>query len=140
MGLNLALKTKPQATRVVILEVGCGMGDYTFDGVDDKDAATGNVHPISTLFSLLNIAMTGGEEWSNHYLRFLNKRLIETVNLPLPTQKIFHYKFQPEYSDSFSAELDNSNEAWRTSLEQEIDAHYSAESSQIANILGHLTV
>jgi hypothetical protein len=130
MGINVALASKQLATRVVVLEVGCGMGDYTFDGVDDNDATTGNIHPISTLFSLLNIAMTGSEEFNSYYLDFLNTRLLG--------RQLFHYKFQPQYPDDFPAELDNSTPEWLASLENQIDNHYSAQSSQIANIMARL--
>lgn len=127
--INLGLTVKPNATRIVIIDVGTGIGNLSFDG---SSATTGLEHAATRLFNLMNIAMTGSEEWSRYNLQYQNDRL--------PKENIFYYKFQPKFPPDFANELDNSSAEWFQSLATLIDSHYAAESDKIASILTHLTV
>lgn len=125
--INIGMSVKPNATRVVIVDVGTGIGNMSFDG---SGSSTGTAHAVEVLFGIMNIAMTGAEEWSRYYLDYLSNRLAKDV---------YYYKFQPRFSPEFPNELDNSDPAWFVSLANLIDTHYANESDNISSILTHLT-
>jgi hypothetical protein len=125
--INVGLTIKPNAKRVVIIDASTGIGNLGFDG---SGSLTGSDHAAELLFKLMNVAMTGAEEWSNYYLDYLSKRLMKNI---------FYYRFQPRFLDNFPNELDNSSDTWFSDLANLVDTHYSNESAKIATILGHLT-
>lgn len=125
--INVGLTVKPQATKIVIVDVGCGIGNMSFDG---SGSETGVNHAVVRIFGLMNVAMVGAEEWSRYYLDYLSNRLARDV---------YYYKFQPKFPEDFPNEMDNSTSAWFTSLANLVDTHYSNESDQISSILRHLT-
>jgi len=125
--INVGLTVKPHATRIVIVDVGTGIGNMSFDG---SGSETGISHAAVRLFGIMNVAMTGSEEWSRYYLDYLSNRLARDVH---------YYKFQPKFPENFPNELDNSTAAWFSDLANLIDTHYSDESDQIADILARLT-
>jgi predicted acylesterase/phospholipase RssA len=125
--INVGLTVKPHATRIVIVDVGTGIGNMSFDG---SGSETGISHAAVRLFGIMNVAMTGSEEWSRYYLDYLSSRLARDVH---------YYKFQPKFPENFPNELDNSTAAWFSDLANLIDTHYSDESDQIADILARLT-
>lgn len=125
--INLGLTVKPNATRIVIVDVGTGIGNMSFDG---SGSTTGLEHTAVRLFGIMNVAMTGAEEWSRYTLDYLSNRLAKDV---------YYYKFQPKFSDSFPNEMDNSTAAWFSQLANLIDTHYTNESGEISSILAHLT-
>lgn len=126
--INVGLTAKPHANRIVIMDVGAGIGNMSFDG---SGAATTNLeHMAVRAFNIMNTAMTGAEEWSRYYLDYLSNRLARDV---------YYYKFQPRFPQDFPNELDNSTEAWFSQLANLIDTHYTNESDKISSILNHLT-
>lgn len=125
--INIGMTVKPNATRVVIVDVGTGIGNMSFDG---SGSSTGTAHAVEVLFGIMNIAMTGAEEWSRYYLDYLSNRLAKDV---------YYYKFQPKFPADFPNEMDNSTAAWFTQLANLIDTHYVNESDNISSILAHLT-
>ena len=125
--INVGLSTKPHATRIVIVDVGCGIGNMSFDG---SGSETDLSHAVVRLFGLMNVAMVGGEEYVRYYLDYLSNRLARDV---------YYYKFQPKFPEDFPNELDNSTPEWFTSLANLVDTHYSNESDKISSILTHLT-
>lgn len=125
--INVGLTVKPHATRVVIVDVGCGIGNMSFDG---SGSSTGLEHTAVRLFGIMNVAMTGGEEYIRYYLDYLSNRLARNV---------YYYKFQPKFPADFPNELDNSTASWFNTLANLVDTHYSDESEDIASILTHLT-
>jgi len=125
--INIGLTVKPNANRIVIVDVGTGIGNMSFDG---SGTETGLEHTAVRLFGIMNIAMTGSEEWSRYYLDYLSNRLARDV---------YFYKFQPKFPVDFANEIDNSTTAWFTQLSNLIDTHYTNESDKIASILTHLT-
>jgi predicted acylesterase/phospholipase RssA len=126
--INVGLSVKPHATRIVIIDVGTGIGNMSFDGA--ATAATDLEHLAVRAFKVMNVAMTGAEEWSRYYLDYLSNRLARDV---------YFYKFQPKFPEDFPNELDNSTSAWFSQLANLIDTHYSDESDEISSILTHLT-
>lgn len=126
--INLGLTVKPNATRVVIVDVGTGIGNMSFDG--SGGASTDLEHSAVRAVKIMNVAMTGAEEWSRYYLDYLSNRLARDV---------YYYKFQPKFPEDFPNELDNSTPAWFSQLANLIDTHYSDESDEISSILTHLT-
>ena len=125
--VNVGMSVKPNANRIVIIDVGTGIGNMSFDG---SDSQTGTAHAVEVLFSIMNIAMTGAEEWSRYYLDYLSSRLAKDV---------YYYKFQPKFPPDFPNELDNSTADWFTQLANLVDTHYANESENISSILAHLT-
>jgi predicted acylesterase/phospholipase RssA len=126
--INVGLTVKPNATRVVIVDVGTGIGNMSFDG--SGGASTDLEHSAVRAVKIMNVAMTGAEEWSRYYLDYLSNRLARDV---------YFYKFQPKFPEDFPNELDNSTPAWFSQLANLIDTHYSDESDEISSILTHLT-
>ena len=125
--INVGLTVKPNVTRIVIVDVGTGIGNMSFDG---SETEIGISHAVVRLFGIMNVAMTGAEEWSRYTLDYLTNRLARDV---------YYYKFQPKFPQDFPNELDNSTPAWFSQLADLIDTHYSNESDKISSILTHLT-
>jgi hypothetical protein len=125
--INVGLSVKPNATRIVIVDAGTGIGNMSFDG---SGTETGISHAAVRLFGIMNVAMTGAEEWSRYTLDYLTNRLAKDV---------YFYKFQPKFPADFPNELDNSTPAWFSQLANLIDTHYANESDKISSILAHLT-
>lgn len=126
--INVGLTVKPNATRIVIVDVGTGIGNMSFDG--SGGASTDLEHSVVRAATIMNVAMTGAEEWSRYTLDYLTNRLAKDV---------YFYKFQPRFPQDFPNELDNSTPAWFSQLANLIDTHYSNESDKISSILTHLT-
>jgi hypothetical protein len=125
--INIGMTVKPNAKRVVIVDASTGIGTMGFDG---SVPSTGSDHAVEVLFSLMNIAMIGAEEWSNYYLKYLSNMLARDV---------YYYRFQPRFPPDFQNELDNSSPEWFTQLANLVDSHYADESDKISSILTHLT-
>jgi len=125
--INIGLSVKPKSTKIVIVDVGCGIGNMSFDG---SGTETGISHAAVRLFGLMNVAMVGGEEYVRYYLDYLSNRLARDV---------YYYKFQPKFPEDFPNELDNSTSDWFSALASLVDTHYSNESDNISSILVHLT-
>lgn len=126
--INVGLSVKPNAIRIVIVDVGTGIGNMSFDG--SGGASTDLEHSAVRAVKIMNVAMTGAEEWSRYYLDYLSNRLARDV---------YYYKFQPKFPEDFPNELDNSTPAWFSQLANLIDTHYANESDKISSILAHLT-
>jgi predicted acylesterase/phospholipase RssA len=125
--INVGLSSKPHATRIVIVDVGTGIGNMSFDG--SGGASTDLEHSLVRAGKIMNVAMTGAEEWSRYYLDYLSNRLARDV---------YYYKFQPKFPEDFPNELDNSTPAWFSQLANLIDTHYTNESDKISSILARL--
>jgi len=132
--INIGLTVKPHSTRIVIVDVGCGIGNMSFDG---SGSETGISNAAVRLFGLMNVAMTGGEEYIRYYLDYLSNRTTLLTNRS--AIDLYFYKFQPKFPQDFPNELDNSTPAWFSQLADLIDTHYSNESDKISSILTHLT-
>ncbi len=126
--INVGLTLKPHANRVVVVDVGCGVGKLSFDGDEDL---TGNDRSADLIFKVMNMAMVGSEEWSRYTLDYLSNRL---------SKDIYYYKFSPQFPSDFSNEMDNSSNSWFSELGNLIDTHYSNETDKISSILSRLTL
>ena len=132
--INVGLTVKPHATRIVIIDVGTGIGNMSFDG--SGGASTDLEHLAVRAFKVMNVAMTGGEEWSRYFLDYLSNRTSSLTNRA--TIDVYYYKFQPKFPEDFPNELDNSTPAWFSTLANLIDTHYVNESDKISSILARL--
>jgi len=131
--INVGLSVKPKATRIVIVDVGTGIGNMSFDGSGTEEGIS---HAVVRLFGIMNVAMTGTEEWSRYYLDYLSNRTTNLTNKA--TLDINYYKFQPKFPDGFPNELDNSTSVWFNDLANLVDTHYSNESNKISSIITRL--
>lgn len=131
--INLGLTVKPNATRIVIVDVGTGIGNMSFDG---SGTETGISHAAVRLFGIMNVAMTGAEEWSRYILDYIANRTSNLTNRAVIDA--YYYKFQPKFPEDFPNELDNSTPAWFSQLANLIDTHYVNESDKISSILARL--
>jgi predicted acylesterase/phospholipase RssA len=127
MAINIGMTLKTHATRIVIVDVGCGIGNMSFDG---SGSEAGIDYAAVRLFGLMQVAMVGGEEYIRYYLDYLSNRL---------SKDVYYYKFQPRFPNTFSNELDNSTAEWFSELASLVDEHYVTESGKIGSILTHLT-
>lgn len=133
--INVGLSVKPNATRIVIVDVGTGIGNMSFDG--SADASTDLEHLAVRAFRVMNVAMTGAEEWSRYFLNYLSDRTTNLTNKAIID--LYYYKFQPKFSENFPNELDNSAQGWFGLLSNAVNNHYIEESDKISSILAHLT-
>jgi predicted acylesterase/phospholipase RssA len=132
MAINLGLSVKPHATRIVVVDVGTGIGNISFDG--SAEASTSVEHLAVIAFQVMNRAMTGAEEWSRYVLDYANSRLLKDFL----GRELYYYKFQIKFPANFANELDNSTSAWLADLANLVDTHYANESDKISSIISHL--
>lgn len=121
--VNLGLTLKPHARRVVVIDVGAGLGSLNSDDNVDDWAAT-------TLFKYINLQLQCNEQNSTNYMNYRNDRIFKINGLPL-----YYYKWQPVFPEAFQNEIDNSTAAWFTELITHINSHFVSESDQIADIM-----
>lgn len=127
IGLTIKAAKGQNVKRIVVITVGTGIGNMSFDGGGVSETE----HTAVRLFGLFNQAMTGAEEGIKHELSYKAERL--------GVGEFYYYKFQPKFPIDFPNELDNSTLDWFNNLASLIDLHYSNQSGEIASILTHLT-
>ena len=128
--IKLGLTVKPNARRIVVVDVGAGIGRNGFDGTEPT---TPSDLAVAKIFAYTNLLMINAEENVRKNLEYESQRLISTYGLPL-----FYYKWQPVYPLNFNNEIDNSTAEWYAELKNILDIHYSEESANIASIITHL--
>lgn len=132
MAINIGLTAKPNATKIVVISVGAGIGKGGFDSYDDGIA---DQHMVSKMLEYINLMMVNAEEASRINLQYradvLNK---------LYSQSLYFYSFQPKFPKSFANEIDNSTADWFKKLADVIDDHYYMESANISSIISRLPV
>lgn len=128
--IKLGLTLKPNARRIVVTDVGAGIGRKGFDGAEP---ITPSDLAAAKIFAYTNLLMINAEENSRKNLEYEAQRLISTYGLPL-----FYYKWQPRFPETFNNEIDNSTASWYLELKNVLDIHYSEESANIASIITHL--
>jgi predicted acylesterase/phospholipase RssA len=128
--IKLGLTVKPNARRIVVVDVGAGIGKVGFDG---EIPSTPSDLAVAKIFAYLDLLMANAEENSRKNLEYEASRLTSTYGLPL-----FYYKWQPIFPDTFSNEIDNSTPEWFAALKDILDIHYANESANIASIINHL--
>ncbi len=143
-GRSLAQIVKPTATRTCILSLGTGIGEMGFDP-GNPSMTDPRVNPeilklqvtmpqffdsISTLFSLLDIAVTGAQE---SVAKALYLESTYTLN------PIYYYRFQPQLDPKLNTELDNTDPAILTYYQNTANQWYNNDIDNISTFLGHLT-
>lgn len=131
LGRSLAMMTKPTASRCCVLSLGTGIGEMGFDpdgpgGLEVGDATDA----IKTLFSLFDIAQTGGQESVAKAL-YLESQY--TLN------QFYYYRFQPDLNQALDTELDNTDPAILTYYIDTANTVFANDISNITAFLGHLT-
>lgn len=128
--IKLGLTIKANARRIVVVDVGSGIGRVGFDG---DTPSTPSDLAVAKIFAYLDLLMANAEENSRRNLEYEASRLVSSYGLPL-----FYYKWQPVFPDTFSNEIDNSTPEWFAELKNILDIHYANESANIASIITHL--
>ncbi|WPY01517.1 Patatin-like phospholipase N-terminal domain protein (plasmid) [Candidatus Trichorickettsia mobilis] len=127
--IKLGLTIKPNVKRIVVVNVGAGIGRNGFDGSDPLGETS-----AERIFAYTTLLMTNAEQNSHKNLQYEADRLNNGYGLPL-----FYYGWYPTFPEDFNNEVDNSTPEWYAELANIIDAHYANESDKISSILTHLT-
>lgn len=141
-GINLARMIKPTYKRICVLSLGTGIGEMGFDPgnpsmVDSRveqfliDNPSPNAFDsVTTLFSLFDIAATGGQE---SVAKALYLQSQYTLN------QIYYYRFQPQLDLSLNTELDNTDPDILTYYQTLATTTFNNDITNITTFLGHLT-
>lgn len=127
--VNLALASKPNAKRIIVIDVGAGIGSIDFDTNDPEDDGG-----ITTLFRYLNLTLQCGEYNATNYMQYITDRIYKINGLP-----VYYYKWQPNYPSTFPNEIDNSTESWYNELAGLVNAHFTDQSAYISDIIARWT-
>jgi hypothetical protein len=131
-GRNVAQSLKPTANRCCILSLGTGLGEMGFD--DPTVASTRLVDSdplitISNLFSLFDVASTGGQE-------SVAKSSLFESQYPLTT--LYNYRFQPVLDPTLDTELDNTSDAILMYYADTSQQWWNDDQQNINTFIGHL--
>jgi hypothetical protein len=129
--INLALTKKPNAKRLIVINISAGIGRNGFDG---SEQLGGSDLAAAKIFSYTTLLMSMAEQYCHKNLQYQASRLNNRYGIPL-----YYYGWYPVYPETFSNEVDNSTPAWYEDLKNIIDTHYAAESANISSIISHLT-
>lgn len=133
IALSLGKALKPTANRACVLSLGTGIGEMGFDEVNTflKSSEASNADSgIARIFSLFDIASTGGQESVDFNLKFRANNTLE---------QLYYYRFQPKLDKNLDTELDNSDVAFLDYMETTANTHFNNDTDNINNFLGHLT-
>jgi predicted acylesterase/phospholipase RssA len=133
IALSLGKALKPTANRACVLSLGTGIGEMGFDEVNTflKSSEASNADSgIARIFSLFDIASTGGQESVDFNLKFRANNTLE---------QLYYYRFQPKLDTNLDTELDNSDVAFLDYMETTANTHFNNDTDNINNFLGHLT-
>jgi predicted acylesterase/phospholipase RssA len=129
--IQLALTKKPNAKRLIVINVSAGIGRNGFDG---SETLGGSDLAAAKIFAYTTLLMSMAEQYCHKNLQYQASRLNNRYGIPL-----YYYGWYPIYPPTFSNEVDNSTAAWCSDLANIIDAYYTAESAKISSIITHLT-
>lgn len=148
-GRNLAQILKPTSKRCCVLSIGTGLGELGFDEGNPSMAAIMDTptYPliesllgvtradepstINTLFSLFEVASTGGQE---SVAKSLYLESTYTLN------QLYYYRFQPTLDPNLNTELDNTDPEILAYYEQVAANWFADDIDNIVTFLGHLVV
>lgn len=128
IALSLAKTIKPQATRACVLSLGTGIGEMGFHGDVSNDSSAS---AIGDMFSLFDVASTGGQESIDFNLKLRSRRTLE---------RLYYYRFQPMLDPNLNTELDNSDVSFLNYLGNTANQYYNDRQDDITNFIGHLTL
>lgn len=130
-GLNLGKMLKPAVNRACVLSLGTGLGEMGFD--DDllraPSVASDPIISVTNLFSLFDIAGTGGQESVAK-----NLYLDSTYTL----NQLYYYRFQPQLDINEDTELDNTTDEILSYYETTATTWFNNDLDNIVTFLGHL--
>lgn len=130
LALTLAKAAKPTANRSCVLSIGTGIGEMVFYK-PSSELLTDSQNAISTIFSLFNVATTGGQESVDFNLKMRSSRTLE---------QLYYYRFQPTLDqENQNTELDNSDVSFLQYMENLANTEFNADIDNITTFLGHLT-
>lgn len=133
-GVTLGKMIKPNANRFCILSLGTGLGKFGFDSGGEPPpippAPGGTFETIEQIFSLFEIASTGGQESVSRSL-FLESTY--TLN------QLYYYRFQPILDPTKNTELDNTDADILAYYEDVANEVFNDDIDNISTFLGHLT-
>jgi len=129
LALTLAKAAKPTATRSCVLSIGTGIGEMGFYS-PPTELLSGTESVISTIFSLFDVATTGGQESVDFNLKMRSQRTLE---------QLYYYRFQPMLDQATqNTELDNSDVSFLAYMENLANSSFDADIDNINNFIGHL--
>lgn len=132
-GRNLAQMLKPTARRCCILSLGTGLGEMGFDdetlGMSLLSASTDPIVTVANLFSLFDVASTGGQESVARNLLFESSY---TLN------RLYYYRFQPTLDPAKDTELDNTDSSILTYYNDTANTWFNDDIDNINTFIGHL--
>lgn len=148
IGFELAEHLKPASNKTCILTVGTGIGDFsmkkfsndqldnlikTIPGEPDVD---GTANGLQKILGEFDGAMRGSQESVRHALEAKAKMLERASTL----EQFYYYMFQPEFASGVSTEMDQSEQAWFTTLEtmSTNKLRDTIEADKIQTFFGHL--
>lgn len=129
IALSLGKMIKPLANRYCLLSLGTGIGKMGFYNnvttqLNDGDST------IADIFTLFDIASTGGQESVDFNLKLRSKRTLE---------RLYYYRFQPLLDPNLNTELDNSDISFLQYMSDTANSIYNTDNENITTFLGHLT-
>jgi len=127
VALSLGKVIKPLANRFCVLSLGTGIGNMGFHPTVQQ--ATVSDSAINDIFSLYDIASTGGQESVDFNLRLKSKRTLE---------QLYYYRFQPLLDPNLNTELDNSDVSFLNYMASTANSAYNEDIDNITTFLGHL--
>jgi patatin-like phospholipase/acyl hydrolase len=148
LGVTLAKMLKPNYSRICVLSLGTGIGEMGFDpglpsiinpnlidNVKVRAILENNPTPnafdsISTIFSLFDIAATGGQESIAKALYLQSTYTLD---------QFYYYRFQPMLDINLNTELDNTDPDILTYYQNLASTSFNSDIENISIFLGHLT-
>ena len=142
-GINIAKMIKPRANRFCVLSIGTGLGETGFDPgnpsmtdprispelMETLNNLTGPTETIEQIFSLFNIASTGGQESVALNMLLQSKYTLD---------QFYFYRFQPQLDPNLNTELDNTDPEILEYYDDLANEYYNNDAAAITNFLGHL--
>lgn len=129
LGYMLGNIVKPNANRTCILSIGSGLGDIGF-GSAPVEPPPPDESNMSFVFSLLGILITGTQETDAALLENLDQYSL---------QNIYTYRANAQLDPEIDTELDNTDSAFITYLQDLATSTFNADTVNISNFLAHLT-
>lgn len=131
-GRNIAQIVKPTANRFCILSLGTGLGEMGFDDPTVSGIRLANSDPlvsVTNLFSLFNVASTGGQESVAQSLFFESEYTLS---------RLYYYRFQPVLDPTLDTELDNTTPEILAYYAATAQEWYDNDQTDINTFLAHL--
>jgi len=127
--INIGRSRKPNAKRIVVIDIGCGIKGNGFEA-DGTNTASPSEAGFYVIVEHLERTFANVEDYGRWMLQYSYNRHNDLNGIEL-----HYYKFQPKFPLTFSNDADESEASWFAELEAIVEAHYAAESANISSIL-----